>query len=163
MTTVDLKLATHTVKNLNAGLTMTSNAPTSTSGTYALINDMISNLSSIKASLKTEEKVLIAAINTEISGSSGINDGDIVATAQATLRCSAGLGDDANRYNSANENSNTASYPAVLGTGLSNKYAESAVFTVLGEAASLIARLKNNACTATGSTTALGEAITLEA
>lgn len=158
---VDLKLATATVKNLNAGLTMTSNAPTSTSGTYALINDMISNLSSIKASLKTEEKVLIAAIDTEISQYSDINDGNIVATAQATLRCSQGLGDDVNRYSNISENSTTASYPAVLGTGLSNKYAESAVFTVLGEAASLIAKLKNNACTSSGGTT-LGETITLQ-
>tara|TARA_B100000900_G_scaffold280460_1_gene239910 strand:+ start:9619 stop:10104 length:486 start_codon:yes stop_codon:yes gene_type:complete len=144
MTSVNLKLATQTVKNLNAGLTMTSNAPTSTSGTYALINDMISNLSSIKASLKTEEKVLIDAINTEITDASGTTDQNVDATAQATLRCSAGLGDDAARYNGITGANDAVNYPAVLGTGSTNKYTESAVFSVLGEAASLIDKLKNN-------------------
>ena len=53
MTTVDLKLATETIKNLNAALTVSSNLPTATSGTYALINRMISDLVSIKNSIKT--------------------------------------------------------------------------------------------------------------
>ena len=62
---ITLQKASETLKNLNADLgTKTSNVVPSNSGTYALINDMISNLSSIKASIKTEEKDPIQTIIT---------------------------------------------------------------------------------------------------
>ncbi|MBT6324757.1 MAG: hypothetical protein HOJ35_02210 [Bdellovibrionales bacterium] len=148
MTTVDLKLATETIKNLNAALTVSSNLPTATSGTYALINRMISDLVSIKNSIKTEEKILITNINTHV-GTNGTTLGtaDAVAcTAEATLSASAGLGNEAARY-SGTDKATTALYPAVLGTGETNKYAETTVFTILAEAAQLIIHLKSNATT----------------
>jgi hypothetical protein len=148
MTTVDFKLATETIKNLNATLTVTSNVPTATSGTYALINRMISDLVSIKNDIRTEEKVLIANINTHVAtnGTDLATQDTVACTAEATLSCTSGLGDATERYTSSDA-ATTALYPAILGTGSTNKYAETTVFTILGEAAQLIIHLKNNETT----------------
>jgi hypothetical protein len=148
MTTVDFKLATETIKNLNAPLTVTSNVPTATSGTYALINRMISDLVSIKNDIRTEEKVLIANINTHVqtNGTSLATEHTVACTAEATLSCTQGLGEAGGRYTSGNYET-TILYPAILGTGSTNKYAETTVFTILGEAAQLIIHLKNNETT----------------
>jgi len=54
----------------------------------------------------------------------------------------------------------TVLYPAILGTGSTNKYAETTVFTILGEAAQLIIHLKNNATT-NGDGILITDAITL--
>lgn len=140
MTTIDLKLATETILNLNADLAKSSNVATATCGTYALINDMISNLSSIKASLKSQEKLLSNAINTEITTGSA-TDGDLTFDA-ATLRCSVGIG-SSGRYTST-QAAVTGETPAMLVTG-TNKYSESAVFTILAECGGLIDKLKESA------------------
>ena len=64
MTTIIYKHALETVSNLNADLGLKTGGnirynSNATGGTYALINDMIIKLSSIKASIKAEEKVII--------------------------------------------------------------------------------------------------------
>lgn len=145
MTTADLKLCTTTLLNLNAATSYSSaHVPTATSGTYALINDMISDLSSIKASLKTEEKLLIAQINTTVAAGSTVTD-PLTVTASANLSCQSGIGgEDTVRYSAVTDVATTALHPAILGALSTNEYAESVVFSVLAEAAIFIRRLKNN-------------------
>ena len=65
MSTVKLKDATETIKNLNAAATTLSSSTHvagHSDGLYALINNLISDLSSIKASIKAEEKIISASI-----------------------------------------------------------------------------------------------------
>ena len=69
------------------------------------------------------------------------------------------MGDEAARY-SGSDKATTALYPAVLGTGETNKYAETTVFTILAEAAQLIIHLKNNSTTNSDGIT-ITDAITL--
>ena len=142
MTTIDLKLATETVLNLNAALAITGGVASPTSGTYALINDIISNLVSIKSSLISQEKLLYAAINTEVTAGATATDGNLTFTA-STLRCSAGLGSDVTARYTATQAAVTGETPAMLVTG-TNKYSESVVFTLLAECGGLIDKLKNS-------------------
>ena len=145
MTTANLKLVTETLVNLNAVLAYSTSTPTAVCGTYALIDDLISNLVSIKNSMKTEEKVLIIGINTQIADASTFDGADdIVCTASANLSCTSGLGgEDTARYGAADKGT-TALYPAILGAGSTREYNEPVVFSVIAEAAKLIKDLKDN-------------------
>lgn len=145
--------AQETVRNLNAALsTRESSAPynhTELCGTYALINEMISNLSSIKATIKTEEKNIRSDITTEMvnSGNSPKNMQievvPVVAHTIATSTCTAGHGTDtgaSKRHHLAStDTANTT--PAVLTSG-TLKYADKAVIAILIEADRLIYMLK---------------------
>jgi hypothetical protein len=66
--TIELRSLSNVITNLNADLAVASNPPlvTDTCGTYALINQMISDLSSLKATLKTAEKDIEKTIRTEL-------------------------------------------------------------------------------------------------
>jgi len=153
--TVTFKEACETIDNLNAALAITSNVPTTMCGTYALINDMISNLSSIKASMKTEEKNISSDIRQHMKNESGTNasmgpdttfdSGTNLLMTVSNYHCSAGLGDAA----SARHEDTVAkvTLPAVLKTNSKN-YSESAVFCVLAQAAQHIDKLKNGIHTA---------------
>jgi hypothetical protein len=142
--TILYKHCLETVTRLNAELgTLTDGVPTDTAGTYALINQMISDLSSIKASLKVQEKVIsvqcstLAAAGEVVTESALTSAGSIVT---ATKYCTAGPGDQASTRYDADSAANTL--PAVL-TNSANKYSESAVFAVLASACEIIDKLKN--------------------
>lgn len=66
--TIELRSLSNVITNLNADLAVTASTPqvTDTCGTYALINQMISDLSSLKATLKTAEKDIEKTIRTEL-------------------------------------------------------------------------------------------------
>jgi len=147
MSSATLKLATLTVKNLNSDtLSLNDNSvyvPGHTDGLYTLINKMITDLSSIKSSIKTREKVIRESIDAEISSNSG-TDG-VMATGNhvaSTLFLSAGIGDSAGRYGASISNEAASEYCSVLSAN-NNEYAESVVFGVLSQSAQLINKLKN--------------------
>tara|TARA_B110000259_G_scaffold147281_1_gene166075 strand:- start:130 stop:612 length:483 start_codon:yes stop_codon:yes gene_type:complete len=137
------KHSLETVTRLNADLgTLTVGVPTDTAGTYALINQMISDLSSIKASLKVQEKVISAQCSTlaaigEVTTENAMTAGSVIV---ATKYCTAGPGDSSSDRYDADTAANTL--PAVL-TNSTNKYSESAVFAVLASACEIIDKLKN--------------------
>jgi hypothetical protein len=66
--TIELRSLSNVITNLNADLAVTASPlqVTDTCGTYALINQMISDLSSLKATLKTAEKDIEKTIRTEL-------------------------------------------------------------------------------------------------
>lgn len=148
MTSCDLKLATITIQNLNADLSITANVPNNTCGLYALINDMITNLSSIKSSIRSQEKLIVEGINSEIaSAGNSLNNSGVVQDCgtTATINCTSGIGDNATRFiaGDSGEIANVSNFPAVLvGT---NNYNETAVFAILAQCSTLINKLKNNA------------------
>lgn len=151
MSTVKLKDATETIKNLNAAATTLSSSTHvagHSDGLYALINNLISDLSSIKASIKAEEKIISASINSDVAANSTVSDTTLAAGSHvaATLRCSLGRGDDidTSRYTSTGT---TNVYPGVLKVG-SVHYSENAVYAVLAEAAETINELRYGTLTA---------------
>lgn len=148
MSSATLKLATLTVKNLNSDtLSLNDNSvyvPGDTDGLYTLINKMITDLSSIKSSIKTREKVIRESIDAEINNDSSTTDG-VMATGNhvgSTLYLSGGVGDSAGRYGDATSNTTASEYCSVLSAN-NNEYAESVVFGVLAQSAQLINKLKN--------------------
>lgn len=151
--TTTLLNAQETVRNLNAALsTRTSSAPynhTELCGTYALINEMISNLSSIKATIKTEEKNIRSDITAEMVSTGTTNTNmqtevvPVVAHTTATSTCTQGhgtdTGDNKRHLLTTTDTANTT--PAVLTSG-TLKYADKAVIAILIEADRLIYMLK---------------------
>ena len=138
------KHSLETVTRLNADLgTITAGVPTDTAGTYALINQMISDLSLIKSSLKVQEKVISTQCSTlatagEVTTENAMVPGSVVV---ATKYCTAGPGDSTSTRYDADSAANTL--PAVLTNGATHKYSESAVFAVLASACEIIDKLKN--------------------
>ena len=68
MSTIELRSLSNIIANFNADLVITPATPqvTDTCGTYALINQIISDLASLRSTLKTAEKGIEAAIRTEL-------------------------------------------------------------------------------------------------
>ena len=146
--TILYKHCLETVTRLNADLgTLTNGVPTDTAGTYALINQMISDLSSIKASLKAQEKIISAQCSTLAAGGEVATESALTAAGNivtATKYSTAGPGALLTRYDAVDGTTNTAdTLPAVLTNNSTNKYSESAVFVVLASACELIDKLKN--------------------
>ena len=157
ITDVSLISSTKIIKFLNAdttGLTSTANseAVAPTVGTYALINQIISDLSSIKASIKVEEKKITEAINNLTDNTSGGNtnltsikfdNGDEGTTTLATRAlsttgfASGGIGD---RGQIA-----TAAHNFAVLTNGTNKLTETAVASILSDVYVMVAKLKNGA------------------
>ena len=154
-TTVVYKHALETVKNLNADMgALTSGQPAFDGGTYSLINSLISDLSSIKASMKVEEKKITAACtaltvdSTSLTVDNAMTSGGDTMTA-ANLMCKTGPGDEATaRHEGSATTANTL--PAVLITN-SNNYSDSAVFGVLAGAHKLVRQLKDGTLDSTTS------------
>jgi len=148
MTTIIYKHALETVSNLNADLgTKTEGEPSATAGTYALINDMISNLSSIKASMKTEEKVISARLTALAVAGEVVTEAAVVNSPMtaATLMCKTGPGNETTARHDGST-TDVATLPAVFKVG-SVYYSESAVFGVLAGACKLISELKDGTLT----------------
>ena len=147
MTTVHLQNAQETIRNLNADLSTRAGTfnHITTCGTYALINNMISDLSSIKASIKAEEKKITKDITATMVAASGAVDpaGQDLATTNGhsagSRRATAGNGSGTERHESAGANVNE--FPTVLETN-SIKYTETAVISILIQAERIIHMLK---------------------
>jgi hypothetical protein len=146
-TTVVYKHALETVTNLNADMgTLTDGQPAFGGGTYALINSMISDLSSIKASMKTEEKKITAACSALAVSTTGSLNMDIAMTTggdtmtASNFMCNTGPGDQATARHEGTTTAATV-LPAVLISNSKN-YSDSAVFGVLAGACKLISELK---------------------
>lgn len=152
--TVTFKEATETIANLNASLDISNNVPSDTCGTFALIENVISNLVSIKNSLKTEEKKIIADMAAHMKQEGdGTNtmgpettfeSGAALTMTVADLQATDGIGDDGSARHE--DTVVTATLPAVLIVN-SKEYSESAVFAVLAQAAQHIDKLKNGIST----------------
>ena len=147
-TTVVYKHALETVKNLNADMgALTSGQPAFDGGTYSLINSLISDLSSIKASMKVEEKKITAACTALAVSTTGNLDMDAAMTSggdtmtAANFMCKTGPGDEATARHEGTTTAASA-LPAVLITNSKN-YSDSAVFGVLAGAHKLVRQLKD--------------------
>ena len=143
--TILYKHCLETVSNLNADLgTLTTGVPTDTAGTYALINKMITDLSSIKALIKTQENVISSQVSTLAAAGEVITENALTSAGSiitSTKYSTAGPGDSASaRYDATPSAANEL--PAVLVSHSTNKYSESAVFTILASACEIINRLK---------------------
>lgn len=143
MTTVLIDRLPATLKNLNSSnLTATTYAVDD--GLYVLINDMISNLSSIKASIKTQEKNIHVGLAQElVAGASDINTATTVVnpaqvTAATAVAATTGTRGD---VFSASTSAEVGKNVAVLTVG-TKKYSEAAVYSVLKPQAQVIRDLK---------------------
>lgn len=149
MTTIIYKHALETVSNLNADLgSKTEGEPSATAGTYALINDMISNLSSIKSSMKAQEKIISARLTALAVASEVVTDAAVVnlPMTAANFQCKTGPGNETTSRYEGNPLGDSNTLPAVLITNSKN-YSESAVFGVLAGACKLITELKDGTLT----------------
>tara|TARA_Y100000389_G_scaffold143808_1_gene142129 strand:+ start:64 stop:567 length:504 start_codon:yes stop_codon:yes gene_type:complete len=146
MTTVIVDRLPETLKNLNSSTLQTSGAyALATDGLYALINDMISNLSSIKASIKVEEKKIAADLATEITAGAALAANDTIASATVTaatvVESTSGTRGDTYAGGATPTLAETKVNVAVLTVG-TEKYSEAAVFSVLAQAGRAIRDLK---------------------
>ena len=143
MTTVLIDRLPATLKNLNSS-TLTATTYGADDGLYVLINDMISNLSSIKASIKTEEKNIHVGLAQElVPGASDINTATTVVnpaqvTAATAVSTTTGTRGD---VFSASTSAEAGKNVAVLTVG-TKKYSEAAVYSVLKPQAQVIRDLK---------------------
>jgi hypothetical protein len=151
--TVQLQYSLETIKNLNdstQSMSSTVNIPGASDGLYAMINAMISDLSSIKASVKTEEKNILTDINAHVKNlasesttttpQSEMSAPSLTAVA-STHNLNTGLGSGTSRHET-DPGTGANQQPAVLKTN-SKAYSEDAVFGVLAVAAEIITTLKN--------------------
>lgn len=159
--TIELRSLANVITNLNADLAVTASTPevTDTCGTYALINQMITDLSTLKATLKTAEKNIEATIRTELERGSNVGATPNTLVIQTsnipTATCGVATKTVANkaRYlNSADattvktaRNENATTLNANIGIKLSDtdNLTESAILNGLAEAYGIINTIKN--------------------
>ena len=144
MTTVIVDRLPATLQNLNSS-TLTATTYGADDGLYALINDMISNLSSIKASVKAEEKKMHANLAQEIVIGTNIDTSVVLvnpATVTAATAVAVATGTRGDTFaNSGAAIADVNVNVAVLVSGTKN-YSEAAVYTVLKPQAQVIRDLK---------------------
>ena len=152
--TTQLQYSIETIKNLNdstQSMDASTNLPGQSDGLYVMINQMISDLSSIRSSVKTEEKKISADIHAHVKN---LASESTTTTPASTMSSAANLTAVVSTHNlNAGRVAGTARHetdpgtlanqqPAVLKTN-SKAYSEDAVFGVLAAAAEIIATLKN--------------------
>jgi hypothetical protein len=175
MSKIDFQQCIETLDNLNRSqqsMKGTTYTPGERDGTYSLINKMISDLASIKRSLKQEESKIRRDVSLKIyenattAASITMEDLELsvpadtsLQTSRATLTTNAGSGYPANdtsgttfanlkRYEKQPSTGSTdKAMPAILvgknKTGLNIKYDELVVFGVLSNAANVINSLRS--------------------
>lgn len=154
--TIELRSLANVISNLNADLSVTSSSPQvePTCGTYALINQMITDLSTLKATLKTAEKDIEATIRTELelTANQGVATNTmIIQTANIPDTCAIAskTSDTIGKYlNSSNikaaRNENATDTDKNIGIKLNGiSLTESAILNGLSEAYGIINTLKN--------------------
>ena len=159
-TTVLFSTCTQAIKFLNADLSNTTTAheeayTSASCGTYALINDIISNLSSIKASIKTNEKLISRAIQAEVTEGASINPGSHVMEDDQNLTISTVR--NSTILTTRGENVTTNKNVAILTNG-DDKLTEAATFEVLRAVGVAVMRLKNGTYGSHGAITVEGAA-----
>ena len=158
--TIELRSLANFITHLNADLAVTPATPqvTDTCGTYALINQIISDLSSLRTTLKTAEKDMEAAIRTELELSTTQNQATntmviqtgsipstcLVATKTATTSALHLNSADAAALLVARKEDTTLNQNIGIKLGDSSvPLTESAILNGLAEVYGLVNRLKN--------------------
>ena len=156
--TIEIRSLSNIITNLNADLAVTAATPevTDTCGTYALINQIISDLSSLKSTLKTAEKGIEAAIRTELELGTTQNVATntmVIQTANIPTSCAVAtktVTSDAKYLNSANAaavltaRKEDSTLNQNLGIKLNSvPLTESAILNGLAEAYGIINTIKN--------------------
>ena len=159
-TTVLFSTCTQAIKFLNADLSNTTTAygeayASASCGTYALINDIISNLSSIKASIKTNEKLISRAIQAEVLDGGSIDTGSHVMENDQNIVIGSVRNNTA--LNTRGEDGTTDKNVAILTNG-DDKLSEAATFEVLRAVGVAVMRLKNGTYGTHGAITVAGAA-----
>jgi hypothetical protein len=158
MSSIELRSLSNVITNLNADLAVTASAPQvePTCGTYALINQMITDLSTLKATLKTAEKDIEKAIRNELEISTSqtvapnamvIQTGNIPDTCAVATKT---VTEDAKYLNSADAaavltaRKENATLDKNIGIQLNSvPLTESAILNGLAEAYGIINTIKN--------------------
>tara|TARA_A100001015_G_scaffold320855_1_gene448827 strand:- start:24 stop:566 length:543 start_codon:yes stop_codon:yes gene_type:complete len=159
-TTVYFSTCTEAIKFLNADLSNTTTAhdeayANNSCGTYALINDIISNLSSIKASIKTNEKVISRAIQGEVEDGGQIDTTSHVISTDLNITVSNIRN---NSHVTARGERNTTDQNVAILTNGNDKLSEAATFEVLRAVGVAVMRLKNGTYGTHGTITVEGTA-----
>lgn len=128
-------------------VTLNTAIPLADIGLYQVINKTITELSSLKAKIKTNEKALIAESSADFttSGSTISFDNSSTTLSKATKQST--VTDSRNRGGSTTANEK----PAMLITSAQNGYAEDALFELIRVQCHDIMSLNNNVATVTGS------------
>lgn len=166
MSTVKQQSIVNTIEQLHKDESVNTGAIPNTGGLYTLINNMISNLSSIKASIKTEEKKMINDLG-NVTGNSAIISGDSTLDSATVVAASLASNSSAIRGDvhtgSASIDNNVAVYS---GSGNSaTAYSESAAWEILRHAAQTIVDFKEGSTSGGGSSVILtnsNTSVTLE-
>ena len=155
--TIELRSLANVITNLNTDLAVTASPPevADTCGTYALINQMITDLSTLKATLKTAEKDIEATIRTELGLSTNQNKATNTMVIQtgniptATCGVATKTSNTKGRYLSSTDfkaarKENATTLNANIGIKLNGTaLTESAILNGLAEAYGIINTLKN--------------------
>ena len=156
--TIEIRSLSNVITNLNADLAVTAATPqvTDTCGTYALINQIISDLSSLKKTLKTAEKDIESAIRTELELTATQNVATntmVMQTGNIPTTCAVAtktVTEDAKYLNSANAAAvlTARKEDSILNQNIGIKLnsvplTESAILNGLSEAYGIINTLKN--------------------
>ena len=118
-------------------------------GLYQLINQMISDLSSLKANIKTQEKNIHKALASQAVPGAKIDTSDVTI---ADKEANDGTMDDRD-YLTATSNSGTINKPAIIVATTAGDLSEDAVFALLQSHAHSIMKINNNSENAAGETT----------
>ena len=132
--------------------TLDTAIPSTSIGLYQVINQAISELSSLKAKIKTNEKALIAECETDFAdgANSDLNFSNNSTTiSAASLQSTVDASKDRGGSRTADEK------PAMLITSAGNGYSEDALFELIRVQCHDIMSLNNNARTVNGTHNAL--------
>tara|TARA_B100000900_G_scaffold383996_2_gene372431 strand:- start:7642 stop:8157 length:516 start_codon:yes stop_codon:yes gene_type:complete len=153
MSTVKQQSIVNTIEQLHKDSSVnTGTIPLVEGGLYNLINNMISNLSYIKASIKTEEKKMIHDLGTVTTNSGTINGDNFIIIPTVVA---ASLASDSNAIRgdvhtgTATIDNNVAVYSGSVTTATA--YSESAAWEILRDAAQTIVDFKEGSTTGSGS------------
>tara|TARA_Y100000389_G_scaffold173833_1_gene183298 strand:+ start:297 stop:809 length:513 start_codon:yes stop_codon:yes gene_type:complete len=156
MSTVKQQSIVNTIEQLHKDSSVNTGLIPNTGGLYNLINNMISNLSSIKASIKTEEKKMIDDLGTVtanigvIAGASFLDSPTVVAASLAS-NSNPIRGDI--HPGSASIDNNVAVYSGSVISATA--YSESAAWEILRHAAQTIVDFKEGSTAGAGSSVIL--------
>ena len=159
MATIGADHVAKTLHNLNRTGTISYNAtldtaiPSASIGLYQVINQAISELSSLKAKIKTNEKALIAEC-AESDGFAAGADSDLNFTNSTTIS-TASLQSTVTASKNRGGSTTATDKPAVLITSAGVGYSEDALFELIREQCHDIMSLNNNVATVVGTHSAL--------
>lgn len=156
MSTVKQQSIVNTIEQLHKDSSVNAGLIPNTGGLYNLINNMISNLSSIKASIKTEEKKMIDNLG-NVTGNSAIIGGDNFLDSPTVVAASLASNSNPIRGDihtgSSSIDNNVAVYSGSVTSATA--YSESAAWEILRDAAQTIVDFKEGSTGGAGSSVIL--------